>query len=372
MQAPGGSMKVSTDLEKSGARPTAAVPLLAVPNFSEGRDWARVEAIARAFTAQGTARLLDVHADVDHHRAVLTLAGIPGTLWQALVCGAAEATRRIDLGISRERSGARDPEGRDEEERARGGQHPHVGALDVVPLVYLDPALRGAACAEALVVAEEIAARLAIPVFLYGELAGGRTRAELRRGGVTGLAERLRSGELRPDFGPRALHPTAGATLVGARGPLVAFNLELAPPATLVDARRIASLIREGGAEGLPGVRAIGVELRHGHAAGGEARTCGASGEARHGHAAGGEARGHGAGPVVAQVSMNVERPAEVPLRVLVAAVRAHARVACAELVGLAPRVALEGFPADLPMPGFDPARHVIENALAAAGCATL
>ena len=215
------------------------------------------------------------------------------------------------------------------------GQHPHVGALDVAPVVYLDPALRGAACAEALVAAEQIGG-LGVPVFLYGDLAGGRTRAQLRRGGAEGLAERMRAGELRPDFGPFRMHPTAGVTLVAARGPLVAFNLELAPPATVEDARAIASSIREGGAEGLAGVRAIGVALR----------------------------RGDPAERASAQVSINVERPAEVPLRVVIEAVRAHAVVACAELVGLAPAVALEGFPADVAMPGFDPARHVIENAL--------
>jgi glutamate formiminotransferase / 5-formyltetrahydrofolate cyclo-ligase len=126
------------------------------------------------------------------------------------------------------------------------------------------------------------------------------------------------------------MHPTAGATLVAARAPLVAFNLQLASPATLVDARAVAALIREGGAEGLPGVRAIGVALG-----------CG-----------------------LAQVSMNVERPLDLPLAQVVQAVAKHHRIASAELVGLAPRAALEGFPQDIPMPGFDPARHVIENAL--------
>jgi glutamate formiminotransferase/glutamate formiminotransferase/formiminotetrahydrofolate cyclodeaminase len=133
-------------------------------------------------------------------------------------------------------------------------------------------------------------------VFLYGELAQGRTRAQLRRGGVSGLAERLRARELRPDFGPDRLHPTAGATLVAAREPLVAFNLELASPASVEDARRIASLIREGGPEGLQGLRAIGVPLR---------RTVREGDYEREGF---GES-------VVAQVSMNVERPLEVPLR---------------------------------------------------------
>jgi glutamate formiminotransferase len=290
----------------------SALPLMAVPNVSEGRDPANLEAIAAAFTAGGETRLLDVHRDTDHHRAVLTLAGSPGSLAHALVAGTAEAVRRVDIGDGR-------------------GAHPHVGAVDVVPVVHLNDELRGTACAEALVAAEEIGG-LGVPVFLYGALGGERTRAELRRGGVKALAERMRSGELTPDFGPAAPHPTAGATLVGARPPLVAFNLELAAPATVADARRIAGLIREGGAEGLPGVRAIGVALD--------------------------------GNPPAPQVSFNIERPTEVPLRTVVEAVRAHAVIACAELVGLAPAAALEGFPTDLLMPGFDPARHVIEKAL--------
>ncbi|HEV3321155.1 MAG TPA: hypothetical protein VG147_03080 [Solirubrobacteraceae bacterium] len=290
----------------------SALPLLAVPNVSEGRDPARVEAIAVAFTAGGNTRLLDVHRDADHHRAVITLAGRPGSLADALAAGAAEAVRRVDIGDGR-------------------GEHPHVGAVDVVPVVHLDAALRGAACAEALVTAEEIGA-LGVPVFLYGDLGDGRTRAELRRGGVQALAERMRRGELTPDFGPAAPHPTAGAALVGARPPLVAFNVELRPPATVQDARRIAGLIREGGAEGLPGVRAIGVALNR--------------------------------NPPAPQVSMNLERPTEVPLRAVVEAVQAHAVIACAELVGLAPAAALQGFPADVPMPGFDPVRHTLEKAL--------
>ena len=292
-----------------------SLPLLAVPNVSEGRDRASVEAIAAAFTADGAARLLDVHADVDHHRAVVSLAGHPGTLAQALARGAAEAVRSIDLADGRR------------------GAHPHVGAVDVVPVVYLSEELRGAACAEALVAAHAIGSEVEVPVLMYGELAAGRTRAELRRGGASALAQRLRSGELSPDFGPRTVGAAAGVTLVAARAPLVAFNLELAPPAGVREAASIAAAIREGGAQGLPGLRAIGVALR----------------------------RGTG---IVGQVSMNVERPAELPLAEVVAAVARHAQVARAELVGLAPRAALEGFPQSLPMPGFDPARHVIENAL--------
>jgi glutamate formiminotransferase len=285
--------------------------LLAVPNFSEGRDRAAIAAIGEAFAAQVGVRVLDRHTDGDHHRTVFTLAGHPGALGDALLGGAKAAVERIDIGDGR-------------------GAHPHVGAIDVVPVVYLQDEARGAACAQALVVADRIGAELDVPVFLYGALGAGRTRAQLRRGGTARLAERMRSGELWPDFGPRSAHPEAGATLVAAREPLVAFNLQLAAPATVADARTIAALIREGGAEGLPGLRAIGVAL-------------------------------DGA---VAQVSMNVERPLELSLARVVQAVSRHAAIASAELVGLAPRAALEGFPEELELLGFDPAIHVIENAL--------
>jgi glutamate formiminotransferase/glutamate formiminotransferase/formiminotetrahydrofolate cyclodeaminase len=282
-------------------------PLLAIPNVSEGRDPAVIDAIGQAF-ASGGARLLDVHADPDHHRSVYTLAGGPGDLAQALVAGAREAIARVDLTTPR-------------------GSHPHLGALDVAPLVHLDAARRGAACAEALVTAHELG-RLGLPILLYGALADGRTRAELRRGGIERLAQRLADGELRPDFGPGRPHPTAGATLVAARAPLIAFNVELEPPATLEHARAIAADLREGGAHGLPGVRAIGLTLP--------------------------------ARDDVAQVSCNVEDHEAVPLAVLVAAVAARAPVRGCELVGLPPRRALVGFPADVPVRN----RRTVEDAL--------
>ena len=285
--------------------------LIAVPNMSEGRDLVVVGAVADAF-ASGHARVLDVHDDPDHHRSVVTLAGPGGTIAPALAAGAAEALARIDL-------------------RRERGSHPHVGVVDVCPVVYLDDARRGAACAEALAAAADLGAA-GIPVFLYGELAGGRTRAELRRGGPAELARRVEAGELRPDFGPQRIDPSAGATLVAARAPLLAFNLELAAPATLDDARAIAAAVREGGADGLPGVRALGMTL---------------------------PARGN-----VAQVTCNVEDHRAVPLARLVAAVARHARVAECEVVGLPPRAAFDGFPADLPVRN----RRTLEDALEGAG----
>jgi glutamate formiminotransferase/glutamate formiminotransferase/formiminotetrahydrofolate cyclodeaminase len=287
--------------------------LIAVPNISEGRDRATIDAVANAFTTDHQTRLLDVHDDADHHRSVYTLAAEPQALSVALLGGAREAVRRIDLNDPR-------------------GLHPYVGVVDVAPVVHLDRATRGAACAEALVVADLLARELELPVFLYGVLAGGRTRAQLRRGGRAELQRRIDAGKLEPDFGPRRLHPTAGATLVAARPPLVAFNLELAPPADLERARSVAALIREGGEEGLPGLRAIAVEL----------------------------ARRDG----TAQVSMNVEDPIALPLAAVVAAVRRHAEIRCGELVGLAPAAALEGFPPDVELRGFEPRRHLLENAL--------
>jgi glutamate formiminotransferase/glutamate formiminotransferase/formiminotetrahydrofolate cyclodeaminase len=280
--------------------------LLAVPNISEGCDAHIIDAIGSAFGG----RLLDVHADPDHHRSVFTLAGEPGRLADAVLTGAREAVARIDLG-------------------SHDGQHPRIGALDVAPIVYLSDADRGAACAEALVLADLLADELALPVFLYGQLASGRTRAELRRGGLSELAHRIDGGELTPDYGPAQLHPSAGAVLVSARPPLVAFNVELVPPATLEQARAVAVAIREGGADGLPGVRAIGVWL---------------------------DQRG------VAQVSTNVEDHRATPLAAVVEAIARHAGLGETELVGLAPSDAFEAFPAEVPVRN----RRTIEDALAA------
>jgi glutamate formiminotransferase / 5-formyltetrahydrofolate cyclo-ligase len=297
--------RCSTAGTTCSTNPYADVTLLAIPNVSEGRDQAAIEAMAKAFDA----RLLGVHTDPDHHRSVFTIAGEPGELSDAVVSGAAEAIRQVDLD-------------------KHDGIHPRVGAIDVAPIVYLDPADRGSACAEALVLGDRLGRELELPVFLYGELAQGRTRADLRRGGPAKLAERIGAGELKPDFGPSKLHPTAGAVLVAARPPLVAFNVELAPPATLEDAKAIAARIREGGPEGLESVRAIGLWL--------SARD-------------------------VAQVSTNVENHRATPLAEVVAAIAQHATPTRAELVGLAPREAFEGFPDDLPVAN----RRTVEDALA-------
>jgi glutamate formiminotransferase len=293
-------------------------PLLAVPNVSEGSDVATLTRLESAF-GRGAA-LLDRHTDGDHDRTVFTLAGRPGPLLEALVAGTEEALETIDMSHY-------------------AGAHPAVGVVDVCPLVWLDSADRDAARTEAVATAAQIGG-LGIPVFLYGELArepGRAERAYFRNGGLTELWLRMEAGELRADFGPALPHRRAGATLVTARPPLAAFNLELDSGDVEV-ARSVAAGLRESGG-GLPGVRAIGLLLSSGRA----------------------------------QVSINVHDPLAVPLAAVVERVRElaaplRARPLEAELVGLIPAAALAGYPEDVPMRGFDPERHMIERRLAALG----
>jgi glutamate formiminotransferase / 5-formyltetrahydrofolate cyclo-ligase len=214
-----------------------ALPLESVPNFSEGREQATLDALARALG--GPAELLDVHADVDHNRSVFTLVGEDGDLVEALLAGVERARERIDL-------------------RRHEGAHPRVGAADVVPLVPLRPDDMPRARAAATDVARRIGHELGLPVFLYGELVPGRGPAFFRRGGPDELQRRIDVGELKPDFGPARLHESAGAVLVGARRPLVAFNVNL--HGELEAAREVAVIVRESGG-GFPGVRALGLEL---------------------------------------------------------------------------------------------------------------
>src|SRR5436305_10769198 len=185
-----------------------ATMLLAVPNVSEGRDAAVIERVGAAFAP---ARVLDTHSDPDHGRSVFWLAADQPDLADALASGARAAAESIDL-------------------NACNGVHPRIGVLDVAPVVYRDAGERGAAVATALTAAALIG-ELGIPVFLYGDLATDPSRyerADIRRGGPAILAERVEAGELVPDYGPAEIHPSAGATLVTARPPLVAFNVELA------------------------------------------------------------------------------------------------------------------------------------------------
>jgi glutamate formiminotransferase / 5-formyltetrahydrofolate cyclo-ligase len=289
--------------------------LLSVPNISEGRDEGRVTTLERAFSTP--ARLLDRHADVDHNRAVLTLAGEPAGLLESVAAGAEETIAAVDM--------------TDHE-----GAHPAIGALDVCPVVWLSADQRDAAGALALRIADAIGA-LGVPVFLYGKLASGPERVErayFRNGGLAELWLRMEAGELRPDRGPELPHRTAGATLVTARPPLGAFNVEL-EGGDLEATRAVAAGLRESGG-GLPGVRAIGLPLSSG-------RT---------------------------QISTNVHDPVAVPLGEVVERVRAlsaplGARPVEAELVGLVPEAAVAGYPGDVPIRSFDRGRHTIERRLA-------
>jgi glutamate formiminotransferase/glutamate formiminotransferase/formiminotetrahydrofolate cyclodeaminase len=291
----------------------AETPLLiAVPNVSEGRDRAVLE---RLEASVGPARVLDLHVDPDHNRAVFTLVAPQGELAEGLVGLAKAAAEHIDLS-------------------AHEGVHPHVGALDVMPVVWLDSERRGPAWAEALTAAALVGDHAGLPVFLYGDLATRPEHAErawLRRGGPAGLGARMESGELVPDYGPDRIHPTAGAVLATARPPLVAFNVDLATDDVEL-AKSIAAELREADG-GLPGVRALGLYLAE---------------------------RGR------AQVSTNVHDHLAVPLAEIVERVRARAPVAEAELIGLAPRAAFDGFPDDVSLHGFTPERHILEEALAA------
>jgi glutamate formiminotransferase len=214
-----------------------ALPLESVPNFSEGREQATLDALASALDGPG--ELLDVHADVDHNRSVFTLVGEDGELVEALLAGVECARERIDL-------------------RRHEGAHPRIGAADVVPLVPLRPEDMPRARAAATEVARRVGDELSLPVFLYGELALGRGPAFFRRGGPEELQRRIDAEELTPDFGPARLHESGGAVLVGARRPLVAFNVNLR--GELEAAREVAAIVRESGG-GFPGVRALGLDL---------------------------------------------------------------------------------------------------------------
>lgn len=290
-------------------------PLLAVPNVSAGRDAAQIEGLERAFSIG--VELLDRHSDRDHNRTVFTLAGEPLALTAALARGAAEAVSAIDM-------------------NAHEGVHPAIGALDVCPIVWVDPMDRDMARATAIAVAGEVGG-LGVPVFLYGELAGGPERLErayFRNGGLSELWVRMEGGELRPDRGPGLPHRSAGATLVTARPPLGAFNVEL-DSGDLDLARAVAAGLRESGG-GLRGVRAIGLPLSGGRV----------------------------------QISTNVHDPAGTRLGTVVERVRSlaaplGARPVEAELVGLIPAAALVDYPDDVLIRDFDPALQTIERRLA-------
>ena len=282
------------------------LPLESVPNFSEGRDRATIDAIGEALAER--ARLLDVHSDGDHNRSVFTLVGTEDEIAAALIAAVAVAKERIDL-------------------REHEGAHPRIGAADVIPVVPVERADMPRAEAAARRVAEALGRDLGLPVFLYGALAPGRGPAFYRRGGPEELQRRIDSGEVKPDFGPPRIDPKAGGVIVGARRPLIAFNVDLA--GELETARAVAAIVRERDG-GFPGVRALGLELPQ-------------------------------SGRV--QVSMNVEDWEAAALHEIVATVEREAAVRGAdllgsELVGLIPAGAVAGAAgAALRIEGFDSSR---------------
>ena len=290
--------------------------LLAVPNFSEGRDAARIATLRAALAAR--AKILDRHSDRDHHRTVFTIAGEWRPLAEALTAGAEAAIAQIDM-------------------TRHIGLHPCVGALDVCPFVYIRAEDRAAAERGARSAGSAIGEQ-GVPVFLYGDLASTeerRERAYFRSGGLAELGMRMADGELAPDFGPAVPHPTAGATLVTARPPLAAFNVEL-DTADATSPSASPPELREAGG-GLPGVRAIGLPLESGRA----------------------------------QVSTNIHDPSAVPLGEVVERVRELAAAAGgAAGRGRAGRPGARrprspATPSDVPIRGFDPEQHVIERRLA-------
>ena len=265
-----------------------------VPNVSDGRPQV-AEAIARAIRTVSGARLLDHSADSSHNRSVFTVAGDAAALASAVMAMFERAIADIDL-------------------RSHRGEHPRVGAVDVVPFVPLEGATMSECVALARRVGEAVADRFHVPVYLYEEAATAPARRHLediRRGEFEGLAARMKTAGWAPDFGPRAPHPTAGASVIGARMPLIAFNVNLATDRLEV-AKAIASTIRQRGG-GLPSVKALGLRLAH---------------------------RG------LVQVSMNLTNFRETPIARAFEAVKREAEangveVLESEIVGLVPSAAL-------------------------------
>jgi glutamate formiminotransferase len=214
-----------------------------VPNVSEGRRPEVVEAMAAAVRAVSGVRLLDRSSDGTHNRSVLTMAGEAGPLKDAVLALFRVAIETIDL-------------------RSHRGEHPRLGAVDVVPFIPLEGATMAGCVALARETGAEVAARYDLPVFLYEEAATapGRTNLEnIRRGEFEGLAGKMASPEWAPDFGPARPHPTAGATAIGARMPLIAFNINLQTDRLDV-AKQIAAAVRHSSG-GLRFVKAMGIPL---------------------------------------------------------------------------------------------------------------
>ncbi|NPU83489.1 MAG: glutamate formimidoyltransferase [Syntrophaceae bacterium] len=268
-----------------------------IPNFSEGRDRQTMESVAAALDAYQGVKRLDLCLDRDHHRSVLTFLGEPEAVVKGALAVCRRALERIDM-------------------RDHRGGHPRIGAVDVIPFVPLGGAGMDVAVEAARRFGAAFGEECGVPVFFYGEAAlrpERRQLPQLRRGGYEGLRERMKNPAWWPDAGPVSFNERSGASAVGARMPLVAFNVNL-DSGDVELARRIAGRIRESGG-GLPALRAIGVFL---------------------------ESRG------IAQVSMNLTDWRVTPVRAAFEAVEAAASshgvgILESELIGLAPRGAFTG-----------------------------
>ena len=291
-----------------------------IPNVSEGAREEAVDALSAELSGVPGLRLLDRSSDASHNRSVFTCAGNAAALETAMVRLCGRAIELIDL-------------------RTHRGVHPRIGAVDVVPFVPLAGSSMADAIALARMAGARIAAECGVPVYLYEDAAlrPERRRLEaIRQGGFEALARRMGTDEWAPDFGPGRPHPTAGATAVGARGPLIAFNVNLATDRLDV-ARQIARVVRASSG-GLPAVKAMGVSLPH---------------------------RG------IVQVSMNLTDFERTSMVEAFEAVRHQAGLAGvsvleSELVGLAPAAALDAnTAARVSLVDFSPSR-ILEHALAA------
>jgi glutamate formiminotransferase / 5-formyltetrahydrofolate cyclo-ligase len=294
-----------------------------VPNFSEGRDRKKIASIAHVFKSFPGVRLVDFSGDADHNRSVFTFLGKPEDLLEAALAACGKALKLIDM-------------------REQAGVHPRLGAVDVVPFIPLSKAKMKDAVDLAHAFGQQLYERFGVPVYFYGNAAmnlGRKELADVRHGGYEALQSKMINPDDAPDIGKPEFNPQAGATVVGAREPLVAYNINLMSD-DLRLARNIASQIREKNG-GLEHVRAIGVILK--------SRS-------------------------IAQVSMNLTNCRETPLKVIYDQVEKLAaghgvEILESELIGLAPKCAFTGTkPEYLKLKDFDEQRllethlKVLEN----------
>jgi len=288
-----------------------------VPNFSEGRDTGKIDRILAPLRATEGCRLLDHSADKDHNRVVVTVMGEPQSVKKAVIEAVGAAIREIDMNL-------------------HSGGHPRMGAADVIPFIPILGMTMDEAVRVAEETAREIAERYDLPVFLYEKAASSPERenlANVRKGEFEGLKEKLQRPEWKPDFGPARVHPTAGAVAVGARMPLVAFNINLGT-SNLEIADKIAKCIRHISG-GFRYTKAMGVDLRE---------------------------RG------IVQVSINMTDYTKTALYRVFETVKSEARrygvpVVGSEIVGLAPMEALLDAAAYyLQLEDFDVKKQIIES----------